>query len=323
MAGVRWTLGVGLLVAAASVMGETMRQETPATPQEPAAWRELVAAERAFARTAVDRGTREAFLTYLAADALLFRPRPEPGRAHWEKRPEPNTVLSWEPEFAAVARAGDLGYTTGPWTLRDKADSKRPPSHGRYVSIWERGTDAAWRVVIDLGIVHARPDSAAGGRVGRPERQAAADSTAGPEATPGSLAHELLAADRALARAAASAGAAAAFDSLATDDIRLLRMGYLPFVGRAAVVKALAAKPGHLTWEPAAAVVSRSGDLGYSYGSAEFRARGSELVDRAGAGSRTERLSYVRIWRREPKGPWLVALDIALPLPAEKGESGS
>jgi hypothetical protein len=45
-----------------------------------AGWKSLVQTEKAFARTAVDKGIRAAFLENLAQDAIVFRPQPTPGR---------------------------------------------------------------------------------------------------------------------------------------------------------------------------------------------------------------------------------------------------
>jgi ketosteroid isomerase-like protein len=305
-------LGLGVVSRAGSAKEAIESDAARAWPPDLAS---LVAAERDFARLGVERGTREAFLTYLAPDALLFRPRPEPGRAHWEKRPEPNAIRSWEPAFASTSRAGDLGYTTGPWVLTRRGEAKAPPAHGQFVSIWRREAGGDWRVVIDLGIVHARPDSGGVRLAVHVPVVAEGDSVADHAA----LAKELEAADRALSGAVARGGAAA-FDSAAADDIRLLRMGFPPFVGREAVRKALAAKPGPLPWEPDTAVVSRSGDLGYSYGTAGFHPGDAGGGGAAARGASTE-MSYVRVWRREPGGWWRVALDIALGVPAARDGS--
>ncbi|MGH7568267.1 MAG: YybH family protein [Gemmatimonadales bacterium] len=59
-----------------------------------------------------------------------------------------------------------------------------------------------------------------------------------------------------------------------------------------------------LTWEPTAAEVAASGDLGYTVGRSENRrrdARGRVLVGRG---------SYVTVWKRQPDGGWKVAIDI-------------
>ena len=69
-----------------------------------------------------------------------------------------------------------------------------------------------------------------------------------------------------------------------------------------------------LTWKPRRVEVSRSGDLGYTYGSYESRHKGSDgnPVVRTG--------HYVTIWRKEADGRWRAVLDIgsADPAPAPK-----
>ena len=78
----------------------------------------LVEAERAFARLSVAMGTREAFLANLSDESVLFRPGPVPGKSWTKDSAPPATQLNWQPEFADISQAADLGYTTGPWELR-------------------------------------------------------------------------------------------------------------------------------------------------------------------------------------------------------------
>jgi len=55
--------------------------------------------------------------------------------------------------------------------------------------------------------------------------------------------------------------------------------------------------PGPASWMPMHAVVSKSGDLGYTYGV-------------GGA------FSYLRIWKKA-EGKWAIVLDLASPIPPE------
>ena len=96
----------------------------------------LVAAERAFARTSVEKGIRDSFLAFFADDGINFQPHPVKTREAILKRPapakRPPVTLNWEPAYADVSQAGDLGYTTGPYVLTDQSPQPSPPRYGFY-----------------------------------------------------------------------------------------------------------------------------------------------------------------------------------------------
>ena len=63
-------------------------------------------------------------------------------------------------------------------------------------------------------------------------------------------------------------------------------------------------KNNRLTWSPVAADISASGDLGYTYGTFEFRAKdkdGKETVDHG---------KYMSVWKKQADGSWKVAVDM-------------
>jgi len=63
-------------------------------------------------------------------------------------------------------------------------------------------------------------------------------------------------------------------------------------------------KDSHLTWTPVGADISASGDLGYTYGTFEFRSQ-----DKDGNGV-VERGKYTSIWKKQKDGNWKVVLDM-------------
>src|SRR5213593_210514 len=64
---------------------------------------EIVEAERAFARAAATKNTRDAFLEFLADDGIIFQPGPVNGKQFWQARTPRKGLLSWEPIFADVS----------------------------------------------------------------------------------------------------------------------------------------------------------------------------------------------------------------------------
>jgi ketosteroid isomerase-like protein len=70
-------------------------------------------------------------------------------------------------------------------------------------------------------------------------------------------------------------------------------------------------KDNHLTWTPVGADISASGDLGYTYGTYEFRSKdkdGKPVVDHG---------KYTSIWKKQRDGSWKVVLDMGNASPAQ------
>src|SRR5438034_2267333 len=68
--------------------------------------RALVEMEHTFAKAAATKGTRDAFIEFLADDGIVFQPGPLNEKKFWTERERRKGLLSWEPEYADVSRAG-------------------------------------------------------------------------------------------------------------------------------------------------------------------------------------------------------------------------
>jgi ketosteroid isomerase-like protein len=262
----------------------------------------LVAAERAFSRASVERGMRDAFLENLAEDGIVFNPLPVNGKQVWEPRPRSPATLIWEPAFAEVSAAGDLGYTTGPWELRPpEGETSRPTLHGHFHSVWRRAEGGPWKVAVDIGGAHAPTEPGVGSGA----------FTAGPahRHKPGAdvrraSEREILAAERRFARQAESVGFAAAFAAASLSAVRLSREGQAPAVGLEAARAMLAGDAARARWIPQGSGASRSGDLGYAFGIRERLSSTGSVADTS---------AYLDVWRREA-GRWRLALAVDNPV---------
>src|SRR5947199_8834167 len=114
--------------------------------------RALVEMEHAFAKAAATKGTRDAFLEFLADDGIIFQPGPVNGKKFWGERPSRKGLLSWETIFSDVSRAGDLGYRTGPWEFGPNGPDDQPVAFGQYFTIWKKQRDGSWKAVLDRGV---------------------------------------------------------------------------------------------------------------------------------------------------------------------------
>src|SRR5882672_7745432 len=125
----------------------------------------IVETERAFSRMSEERGTREAFDAFIADDGILFRPTPVFGKKWMREHPLPASptrpLLSWQPIFAAVSHAGDLGYTTGPWQYKNDIKDAKPAAFGNFMTVWKKQADGLWKFALDLGISNPEPKAPA------------------------------------------------------------------------------------------------------------------------------------------------------------------
>src|SRR5690349_8757437 len=116
----------------------------------PAETREVVEAERNFAKMCRETTQQNAFLSHMDDESLLFFAAPVKGRPIVEKEKAQPGLLQWGPMWADASVSGDLGYTTGPWTFQAKPEDQPKPG-GYYFTIWKR-TDKGWKFVLDAGI---------------------------------------------------------------------------------------------------------------------------------------------------------------------------
>lgn len=278
--------------------------------KEGSALQSMVETERAFARMSEEQGIRPSFMAFIADDGILFRPTAVKGKQWMTEHPLPPSEkrpwLSWQPTFADIALAGDMGYTTGPWEFKADMNDVKPVAWGNFLTVWKLQLDRSWKFAIDLGISNPRPEQATTPwqlpqRYQQPSPGRRADIQAETNA--------LLAREREFSSASATRGARKAFDAYAAAEVRVFRNDKQPFVGKANAVAALPASSIVWTWEPSFADVSRSGDLGYSYGT--YWLRSNDVSPKT-----LETGNYYRIWKKQGNA-WKMVADLIDPVAPE------
>lgn len=111
---------------------------------------QVIAAERAFAKTMADRDL-PAFASLLSNEAIFYT-GPEPLRGkqavvdwwkrYYEKREAP---FSWEPDRVEVLESGTLAMSSGP--VRDRNGKQI----ATFSSIWRLEALGTWRIIFDKG----------------------------------------------------------------------------------------------------------------------------------------------------------------------------
>jgi ketosteroid isomerase-like protein len=260
----------------------------------------MVLAELAFARTSEQKGMRKAFLTYLAEDSVIFRPRPVAGKQWFVEHTSVSGHLNWQPTYAEVASSGDLGFSTGPYTFQGgtaEGDKKATVRHGHFVSVWEKQIEG-WRVVVDHGIPHnkTRGKEKLEARVREGEQMGTLE-----EAIPA-----LSEIDKKFANVSSMEQLQELYSEHGADDLRIYRRNVPPIAGKDKSLKALPKLSVMTSGELEGAGLSRHGDLAYSYGMGTMG-----QIDK----DKRSEATFLRLWRNEGGQNWKLMLDLLMPLP--------
>ena len=246
----------------------------------------VIAAERAFAARAGEVGVARSFLENMTDDAIVFNPDPVKAKSVYGGRPpektpkEGGTRLAWWPNWAGIARSGDLGFTTGPAEVNGKRTV-------HYFTVWQKQADGSWKWVYDGG-AESDPSQAPGPNA-PVKALAAGDATS---MAPAVAMAGVKAAEAALA-ARAKVDTAAAFKAVLVADARVQGSALAPATTPAAVAKELATRAKTIEFSALGGEASKAGDLAWTYGDARW------------SGGRGH---YVRIWQRRAAG-WKLVFD--------------
>lgn len=270
----------------------------PALPQDVAHHalaREVASAERAFDAYTAEHGFTAGFVEFAAPDGLLFRPDPVNARAYLQGRPvNTDTALRWGPYRVGVAASGDLAWDTGPWTYGDNQ------VHGWFFTIWERQPDGSWRWALDHGSGSTPTHVPV-----PPPGEERIDPPAAGAPSPGSDSWAEVQAMDARINAALTESPELAYANVRAADFWATTPDQGPAMTAETAWAALTARPDYDALEPIGGRASAAGDLAYTYGHVRWT-----------EGDTARRGHYIRIWRRDSRGPegWRLVYDQLSPV---------
>lgn len=274
---------LALLLAPASL---AVAQAPDATP--------VIAAERAFAADYPGLGMGASFRKWAEPGAVMIvggRAQPIEAVFPPDAPRSPNEpLLEWWPNFAGIARSGDLGFTTGGVAVNGQRA-------GHYFTIWRRQPDGSWRWVYDGG--PASPATDVPGPETEPDVLAPGpelllvrrDGEPPVEPAPDWAFAQVKREELRLAEAAAVDQKAAHLAVLG-DEGRLYVADRPPATDRSEFEAALSAWPAAFRFGPTeGGGQSAYGDLVWTYGPAAWSVDGGERTGH-----------YVRLWQRQEEG---------------------
>jgi ketosteroid isomerase-like protein len=260
-------------------------------------------AERAFAADGASMGIKQSFLKHMADDAIVFAPDAVNAKAYYgAKTGESEPKLVWWPAHAAIARSGDLGFTTGPYEL----DGKRG---GHYFTVWAKQADGSWKWLFDGGVENDASRSSTNGDVDYFPTNSV-PTVSGDQYRPALMAKfanqgamsDLEGAEIEIASLAREDILQAYEDRLATDAI-VMGSPAAPAMDEASRTAELKTRPQRINFSKLGGGVSKAGDFGWTYGDASWSKAGAK-----------HRAHYVRVWQKRYDG-WRIIFDELLPAP--------
>ena len=260
----------------------------PAPKADPAA---VVAAERAFAADGLALGVKQSFLKHAAPTGIVLNPEPQLAQAVYGAAPDGAKVkLVWWPLWAGIAKSGDLGFTTGPYTVNDAP-------RAWYFTVWALQPDGSWKWLYDGG-----PPSDTTGAAPQDSPVAYARLAARRAGSPDKAMTEVTRAEAAL-HTAAKTDVKAAYLAAVADDGRIVGSKAAPPKTRADLETELSTRATSIAFAPLGGQASAAGDLAWTYGVAKWSREGKD-----------QRGHYVRIWRNDKAG-WRLLFDEILSAP--------
>ena len=187
--------------------------------------------QREFEQAVVEKGAGQAFLEYLATDAILFRPEAVNGREYLKGRGYATAgVLNRRVTFADIATNGLMGYTTGEWTLTQKGRPANEVKIGQYATVWSKGSDGKYKAILDIEISHDPYERKAyySSVPTSDDREVNKKGWSAADASMGFLRMSM-----------SKKGLWGAYDKFAREDVRLFREGSPPIIGRLAAEEEL------------------------------------------------------------------------------------
>lgn len=243
-------------------------------------------AQLALNRSITEEGPNRGFEGFLSDDAILFRPGPVNGRQFLVAGRAGSTGdLVRKIDFADISMNGLLGYSYGAWKLTQKLRVGEDVRMGQYATVWRKAADGRYRAVLDIETFHdevelTRPPGPLPTAPVRDRNErgwSAADTT---------MNFFRLSMGR--------GGLSGAYRRFAGEDVRLLREGMPPIIGKSDVMKQTE-RYVSIAY-PKQVVQFETADLAYSWNPCKF-ANSTEGIEEG---------NCLHIWKLRDSKWWIV-----------------
>jgi len=154
---VRKVITVTLILLALAVFAWKLISAKPSKPADRATAETIKQLEADLLKAASNHGSA-GYMSFYADDAVELPDGADAiiGKANIAKGmgflDDKNDRLTWSPVAASISASGDMGYTWGTYEFRSKLnDGSERVEHGKYMTVWKKQADGAWKVAVDMG----------------------------------------------------------------------------------------------------------------------------------------------------------------------------
>jgi ketosteroid isomerase-like protein len=258
----------------------------------------MLNAELGFAQSSAMHGRRAAFVENFADESVVFTNKwINNGKQFSKEQKDVPRILKWEPEFMDIAGSRDFGISTGPWELQDYRPGMAPLATGYFLTVWKKQPNNVWQVILDAGSETPAPEMnnhriffPAG--ADKPVINVVLINTA-------IVSAELAERDRQILNTWKTNPVSSTYASFLAADVRIQKSEELPKIKKDSINLWLSKLNKSLRWTTIGSGVASSGDLGFTYGTFETNSP-SEISSG----------HYVRIWKKQSDGKWLISLEM-------------
>jgi hypothetical protein len=254
----------------------------------------VIDAEKSFNKLVERKGIKGGFLTVADPEGIVFKPDAVNITEFYNNIDKQAGSLTWHPNFARIARNGDLAFTAGPYVYQN-GNNDTDKVFGDYVSIWRADADDKFKLLIDLGIQHPEAEQEALTDFRNPPDTA---KQVAPSKDPFAGKRIIMATDN-LFNHSLSLSTLAAYKEFLSPEGRYYFPGFEPMVGQDRIMKFIDNEGISITAETTNAGRSTSNDLAYTYGKARIK-----------KGNIVSNYNYVRIWEIDANHKWDILLEV-------------
>jgi ketosteroid isomerase-like protein len=252
----------------------------------------VVDAENNFNKILAKKGIKDAFLSVIDDEAIVFRPKPVNAKDFYTNINNQPGTLVWQPKFARISANGDLAFSAGPYVYQNgKSDTDKV--FGHYVSIWRAGADNKLKLLIDLGVQHPEPETEELTDLKEPTAQVVPPST-----DPFGNKKLIVYTDKVL-NSTLGKSTLATYKEFLSPEARFYFPGFEPLTGQDKILKFINNEAISIIAQTTDGGRAASNDLAYTYGKATIN-----------KGNITSNFNYVRIWEQDQNKKWDILLEV-------------